>query len=116
MDAFFTLLGGTVIFFMFIVAPPIILYDAYFSYNAKRRRSPKMWDLSEVAFYKDMTKEEFLKTYPLYPNGNFDSGFIIDFENEKSYKVLRIMAITNSGFRAIAFNRRQMVKNLQNFS
>lgn len=94
-------------------------HRAYFSYEAKRRRSPHLWDFSEVQFWKGMTKEEFLATYPRYPNGMLNkglngmihTGFIVDFE-EGSYKVLRISAITNSGFRSIAYNKKALYKQL----
>jgi len=112
MDGF----AAIVVVFVFFIGPIIILHSVYFSYNAKRKRNPNLWDFSEVRFWKDMNKEEFLKTYPVYPNGRYDTGFIVEFENKDSHTVMRIAARTNSGFRSIAFNKKQMVAVLKNLS
>ena len=85
------------------IGPGFILWEAYFSYNAKRRNNPGKWDISGIRFHRDMDKFEFYKAYPLYPGGGH---FHVEFEDDKSYKVKSIIAITNSGVRSIAVKKR----------
>jgi hypothetical protein len=98
------------LFLFFVYTPCYIIYEAYFSFKAKRRRSPEKWDMSELVFWGNFTKEEFLATYPIYPNGRLYTGFIVNFFEDQPYKVKSIQAINNSGYESVASDKNSFLK------